>query len=364
MGSVDRVNSQNVGSATNAGGQQRLTRTISSGRGQFEEGLTGYSLYPDRSEGSRPSSQILDAARQRSIEELRTLARAVHLGERDPEQLADLIFFARHPDLLDLPPDAYDQELIDEWNNISALLVHPTLNAEDELVTSQIYAHERGVRGFDDVIARAVECCPGLSPAILKGLLAQESGFNPAIINRYGYAGIAQIGRDEAREVGLRVGIAGTWMDERLNPFKAIPAAARLLSVKAERLGETAFSRYGQPEGIEYWNFVLAAYDGGESTVTLAMGHAHRRGLALAREKGLVGMNAVDFARDYASKWDNLTAGGSSSPLGLAVSRFFPELASTKYAEISAYPRSVVAHTATSPLSLWQQDDRYTRGQR
>src|SRR3712207_6942359 len=42
-----------------------------------------------------------------------------------------------------------------------------------------------GVHRFDDVIARAVEWCPGLSPAILKGLLAQESNFNPTVINKY-----------------------------------------------------------------------------------------------------------------------------------------------------------------------------------
>src|SRR5436305_399126 len=112
---------------------------------------------------------------------------------------------------------------------------------------------------FDDVISRAVEWCPGLSPAVLKSLLAQESGFNTAVINQYGYAGIAQFGRAAAREAGLNVGIAGTQADERLDPYKAIPAAARLLNIKAQRLGELAFSRYGQPNGMEFWKFVLAA---------------------------------------------------------------------------------------------------------
>ena len=193
------------------------------------------------------------------------------------------------------------------------------------------------------MIARAVEWCPGLSPAILKSLLAQESNFNTSVINQWGYAGIAQFGRAAAREVGLRVGVAGSAMDERLNPHKAIPGAARLLNIKAQRLGETAFSRYGQPNGIEFWKFVLAAYNGGEGTVALAMGHAYRTGLAQARAKGLVGTEAVSFARNYASKWENLKAGGINSPLGLAAGRYFPTLAATKYQEIGNYPTSIVA---------------------
>ena len=151
------------------------------------------------------------------------------------------------------------------------------------------------------------------------------------MINEYGYAGIAQFGRTAAREVGLNVGIAGSEMDERLNPFKAIPAAARLLNLKAQRLGELAFSRYGQPEGLEFWKFVLAAYNGGEGTVALAMGHAYRDGLSRARAKGLVGYEAVSFARNYASRWENLRGRNEDSPLGLAAARYFPSLALPKY---------------------------------
>ncbi|MER3426995.1 MAG: hypothetical protein C4334_02670 [Pyrinomonas sp.] len=260
-----------------------------------------------------------------------------------------------------------NRALLDEWNQISALLVHPTLNevsdilgldlSKNEISSSREFAtaFERAfgdstgplpgghVDRFDDVIVHAVEWCPGLSPAILKSLLAQESNFNPKVINQWGYAGIAQFGREAAREVGLRVGLAGSPMDERLDPYKAIPAAAKLLNLKAQRLGQIAFSRYGQPNGTEFWKFVLAAYNGGEGTVALAMGHAYRRGLCLAREKGLVGADAVRFARQYASKWENVVAGGLSSPLGLAVARYFPQLIEMKYREISSYPTAIIA---------------------
>ena len=307
--------------------------------------------------------------RERTLEELKALVEAIQCGATNPWQLTDLIFYARHPELKDVP--LTEQAWLDEWNQISALLVHPALNEVGDFLGANVLggevrgaaelgtAFERathspvnaghftgGPHKFDEVIANSVEWCPGLSPSILKGLLAQESNFNPTVINQYGYAGIAQFGRTAAREVGLRVGAAGTATDERLNPHKAIPAAARLLNIKAQRLSEAAFSRYGQPNGVEFWKFVLAAYNGGEGTVTLAMGHAYRAGMAQARAKGLVGTDAVSYARNYASKWENLKAGGMNSPLGLAAARYFPSLAASKYQEIGNYPTAIVARAA------------------
>ena len=321
---------------------------------------------------------MAEAARQRTVEELKILIKAVQVGETDPQRLTDLIFYARHPDLMGLP--LTDQNLLNEWNSISAQLVHPALDEISDLfgagfsgadifsadaqprVAAEFRptAHQgAGLAGpfempsrFDQVIARSVEYCPGLSPTVLKSLLAQESDFNPSVINQYGYAGIAQIGRDEAREAGLTVGVAGSSMDERLNPYKAIPAAARLLNMKAQRLGDTAFSRYGQPRGVELWKFVLAAYNSGEGTIALAMGHAHRQGLSLARSRGLVGTEATNFARSYASRWDNLVEGGSKSPLAKAAARYFPEMATKKYYEISDYPKAIIVRSQGQVINL------------
>jgi soluble lytic murein transglycosylase-like protein len=318
-----------------------------------------------------PEGFLNEAAKQRTMAELRTLVRAIQAGLTDPFQLTDIVFYARHPDLVGKPLE--DPKLLDEWNTISALMVHPVLNEvanllgtdnvaaetakEPQQVESRFaraaaspvnrakFAGVEGTRRWDDVIVDAVQWCPGLSPAILKGLLAQESNFNPSVINKYGYAGIAQFGRPAAREVGLNVGVAGSASDERLDPNKAIPGAARLLNIKAQRLGEIAFSRYGQPQGVEFWKFVLAAYNGGEGTVALAMGHAYREGLAQARNQGLVGTEAVSYARQYASRWDNLSAGGTGSPLGQAAARYFPSLAESKYHEIRNYPVQIVARS-------------------
>lgn len=331
-------------------------------RKNFEEKST------DDSRPGLPDEQWL---RERTFAELKTIVKAVQIGETDPWELTDLIFYARHPEMKGVPMTADNQDLLDEWNSISALLVHPTLNEIKNLEGTQdlsVFLNEAGsirqsvanssdfqinagtlgsfTTRYDNTIANAVEWCPGLSPSVLKSLLAQESKFHPTVINSYGYAGIAQFGRTAAREVGLNVGIAGSASDERLHPDKAIPGAARLLNIKAKRLGEMAFSRYGQPEGVEFWKFVTAAYNGGEGTVTVAMGHAYRNGLEQARSKGLVGTDAVSFARRYASQWDNLKIGGMGSPLGLAAARYFPNIANQKFHEIGNYPTQIMARVS------------------
>lgn len=399
---------KNIGNNPNVNAEVQNNRTIqptpnrANAAAAFDKRLNETRSAKSKAEGERTALARRDAntnlqqsdaeiLRQRTLEELKTLVQAIQTGVTDSWELTDLIFFARHPEMQGEPLTHEHQALLDEWNDISALLVHPTINEVSDFLGMNVagmpsgaersagtiqdafaratmkpvnstagvggiegaagldgLSHIKGYGGtktgrYDEIIARAVEWCPGLSPAILKGLLAQESNFNPTVINHYGYAGIAQFGRPAAREVGLNVGIAGTASDERLDPTKAIPAASRLLRIKAQRLGEISFSRYGQPNGVEFWKFVLAAYNGGEGTVALAQGHAYRLGLSQARDKGLVGTDAVSFARNYASKWENLKLGGANSPLGLAAARFFPKIAEAKYHEIGDYPTSIVA---------------------
>lgn len=363
MAGVDKVNG-NIQPAI----QSRVSTNFQQKRGKgvdFHSNLADDTTIVERGDivSAKDKQSSEEWLRKRTLEELRTIVTAIQEGFTDPYELTDLIFFSRHPELKDVP---LSQEQLDEWNSISALLVHPALNEVSDLLGIDVISGEApsaeqirmgferaslagidveyvsGPDHYNDVISRSVEWCPGLSPSILKSLLAQESNFNPTVINQYGYAGIAQFGRAAAREVGLNVGIAGSEMDERLNPYKAIPGAARLLNVKAQRLGEMAFSRYGQPNGVEFWKFVLAAYNGGEATVSVAMGHAYRVGMERARVQGLVGYEAVSFARNYASQWDNLKIGGMSSPLGLAAARYFPTIAESKYFEIGNYPTQIV----------------------
>lgn len=330
-----------------------------------------YETPRSRQDETRPGIGDEQWLRQRTVEELRAVIQAIQIGVTDPWQLTDLIFYARHPEMKGKPMTSEHRDLLDEWNSISALLVHPTLNEIKDVIGAEnindlvnnradldrafaTASHfkinagslENYTTRYDSIIAEAVEWCPGLSPAVLKSLIAQESKFHPTVINQYGYAGIAQFGRPAAREVGLHVGVAGSASDERLDPAKAIPAAARLLNLKAKRLGELAFSRYGQPDGVDFWKFVTAAYNGGEGTVSLAMGNAYRIGLSNARSQGLFGVEAVSHARRYASKWENLKIGGTDSPLGLAAARYFPKIAVQKYHEIGNYPTQIVARVA------------------
>ncbi len=328
-------------------------------------GKTAFDTRLEQALGTDPQTQ------RRTREELKTIVMAVQAGFTDPWQLTDLIFQARHPELTgaDL---SQSPELLDEWNDISAQLVQPTLNellalqGERPALPSEQEKPARGMPGggpgdvplrvpgkdkmtageFDAIIEQAVAQCPGLPPSLLKSLLVQESGLRTDVVNQYGYAGIAQIGRREARELGLSVGVPGTESDERLNPSLAIPAAAQLLHIKAQRLAETAFARYGTPQGTEYWKFVMGAYNGGEGTIAVAMGHAYRDGLARAREEGLSGPEAVAFAREWATKWEHLSMGGEDSPLALAAARYFPKLAAQKFVEIRNYPEQIVARVA------------------
>lgn len=303
--------------------------------------------YSKDSFDSLKSVENLNSSNIQTIEEVKTLVQAIQIGVSDPIALTNLIFYARHPKTSDKLLKN-NQSLKEEWQFINKALVHPTLDELGLATGGNIVENGEkiNIRGysnyqFDSVIHQAIEWCPGLSPQILKGLLAQESNFDPKIINSYGYAGIAQFGKSSAREVGLKVGISGTISDERLDPNKAIPAAARLLDVKAKRLKELAFSKYGLPKESEYWKFVLAAYNGGEATVSLAMGNAYRVGAGEASSKGLIGVEVVKYAQSYACQWGNLLKGGMDSPLGWAVFRYFPKISLEKYREIGSYPLEI-----------------------
>ena len=320
------------------------------------------SLESSETDNRRDDATDAEKLRRRTALEIETLARAVNLGFTDVEQLTDFVFFARHPDLIGTS-FALNGDLSEERNVIKQYLVQPTLNQSNNATDSKPhYAFsapsevepvkslssnsknlsavdlDEAATRFNPIIADSVRWCPGLPPIVLKSLLAQESAFKPDVINKYGYAGIAQLGRNEAREVGLQLKTVDSPTDERLNPAKAIPGAAKLLHIKSQRLADAAFSRYGTPDGDEFWKFALAAYNGGEGTVCLAMGLAYRKRLEQARANGLDGAQAVETARNYATKWDNLTNGGANSPLGIAAARFFPKLAASKYHEIKQYP--------------------------
>ena len=227
------------------------------------------------------------------------------------------------------------------------------LTPETMITTSWTRGYGRDVtrqNRFNGEIAAAQTRWADLDPLVLKSLLAQESGFRSRVVNRYGYAGVAQLGVAEARQVGLhtgrshmssaRRGVAAyvdRAHDERLIPKKAIPGAAKLLRAKAsvlerglttKRWGELpGFSRYGEPEGDDYWRFAAAAYNGGEGTVLLAMRIAY------------------GDAQPAEVRWDDLVRSPDGdprhAPLYLAIKQVGMNPA-VKFREIGDYARDVV----------------------
>ena len=191
---------------------------------------------------------------------------------------------------------------------------------------------------------------PELDPLVLKSLLSQESSFRSRVANKYGYAGVAQLGVTEARQMGLRTGAShmsnsrrriaayvDRGHDERLDPAKAIPAAAQLMRAKAailehgldaSRWGKLAgFERYGTPQGDDFWRFTAAAYNGGEATVLLALRLAY------------------GDTTPHEVRWDDLVRSPDGdarhSPLYRAIQQVGMNPA-VKYREIGEYARDVL----------------------
>jgi hypothetical protein len=120
---------------------------------------------------------------------------------------------------------------------------------------------------YNKHIEAALKKWEDADPLILKSLLIQESNFKSRHANRHGYAGLAQLGRREAKRAGL---IVKGKIDERFIPERAIEGCVEVMAQKTRRLEKGVFMEYGIPAGDEYWKFVAAAYNAGEGTITRA----------------------------------------------------------------------------------------------
>jgi len=186
---------------------------------------------------------------------------------------------------------------------------------------------------FDALIMESLRPYPDIDPLIYKSLLFQESKMEPKRTNPQGFAGVAQLGKrtaiDEAKlSVGATAKRNGKWeydpKDQRFDPEKAIPGAAKVLSMKMRDI-----DRYLQKKGIqdqysseEKWQFYLAAYNAGQGTVT--------RTIEMAIQAGVP-----------APTWDDLIAGNPTEShlwKGMGTLR-----SAQKYQEISKFPREVLA---------------------
>ena len=94
-------------------------------------------------------------------------------------------------------------------------------------------------------------------PMELKYLCIIESAMNPIAISRAGAAGMWQFMYSTARHYGLQV---DSYVDERLDPFKEVDAAARLLRDNYNIFGD--------------WSLAISAYNCGPGNVNKAINRA------------------------------------------------------------------------------------------
>jgi hypothetical protein len=164
MAGIDRIDGGGRPAGADGGSEIVRRETPRFGRNQrtnFAQGLTTDATRREPGpSGERDSSQryLSDGewARQRTLEELKTLVQAIQSGVTDPWQLTDLIFYARHPDMIGQPLTKEQQPLLDEWNAISALLVHPAINEVSDFVGANVIGGDvRGARGMETAFERA-----------------------------------------------------------------------------------------------------------------------------------------------------------------------------------------------------------------
>ena len=177
---------------------------------------------------------------------------------------------------------------------------------------------------FNKHIKRAQKEWDNLDPLILKSIMAQESGFSTRKRNRYGYTGIVQLGRREAKQMGL---VVKKGCDQRKTPYYAIPAAAKLMKQKAMHLHQKGFAKYGTPKGDEYWKFVSAAYNAGEGTIVKAMSIAYGN------------------KKPKEVKFSDLVKTTTGNPWDSALVKAMPKRwrKVSKYKEIKEYAQNVIA---------------------
>lgn len=165
-----------------------------------------------------------------------------------------------------------------------------------------------------EAVAKA-EKAGGLSPAELKALVAQESGDLTKNDTTGDIAGVAQLGTVEEKRAGGAKG-------DRKKPEKAIPLAAKLLSLYGADLDKGLSAK---PTGEERKKFIMGAYNGGVALIITAQ----RKAIKMKRT-GLT--------------WDSLVEGGEGSPLFQAIQEHYKEKVwSSKYKEVTEYVVNIYA---------------------
>jgi Transglycosylase SLT domain len=225
-------------------------------------------------------------------------------------------------------PNAEDRAMLNVKNSQQS----KELDRLEKLVTQNRYNQI-----IDKTVTDLKPIFPQLDEKTLKALLIQESGLNPdptQSSNNPSFRGVGQMNSDAAK-------IGGITDEERLDPAKAIPAAARILKAKADYLegnvSQRGFIKYGRPQESDYMKFVLAAYNAGEGAIARAIDLTYQKGLTIAKGQKLNDADAETFAKSYATKWENIVdrSNPSQSPLAQATS-------AGKYKEVRQYVDNIL----------------------
>ena len=203
------------------------------------------------------------------------------------------------------------------------------------------WGYGTGENKFNQIILNAIDkkwCNYELPiyPILIKATIAIESGFCSDAVSSSGYAGLMQLGKNEAKAQGLSLSPC----DERFIPEKNIIAALGTLKTKhrvikypgdvypakfwAKEVNKF-YSKYGRPDLYQEWILTLGAYNGGGATVLRAMNYCIKEG---------------KDPRD----WDNLYRPGnpSSSPLYRAIVDVYgSRYATSKYYQMGNYPLKI-----------------------
>ncbi len=191
-----------------------------------------------------------------------------------------------------------------------------------------------------------------LSPLLLKSLIATESAFNPTAVSYSGATGLTQLTPDSVRRFGLN------WSTAR-DPQYSVPAGVKVLAEKARVILEPenyskitglkpekcpyaqvvaeAYQKLGTPNAEQSWHLVLGAYNAGGGTILRAMAKAYKQGLDPREWDNLVGDP------------DNMT----QAPLYRACQEVFPYSTSSKYKEISQYPKKIMKLYKSQPRGVF-----------
>jgi membrane-bound lytic murein transglycosylase D len=119
-------------------------------------------------------------------------------------------------------------------------------------------------------------------PRELVYLALIESGLQTHAVSRIGAAGLWQLMPATARSLGLRVDAS---TDERFDPVASTDAALRLLTELQRIFGD--------------WHLTLAAYNGGQETITHAIAAAHSRDFFTVARSGRLSPEAANFVPKF-----------------------------------------------------------------